>query len=40
MRSAILIKNYPGNDYQRPGFRLVKTFFVDGAAVIGAYVRE
>ena len=33
-------KNYPGNDYQRPGFRLVKTFFVDGAAVVGAYVRE
>lgn len=33
-------KNTAGNDYQRDGFRLMKTFFVDGAAVVGAYQRE
>ena len=32
-------KNYPGNAYERPGFRLLKTFDVDGYAVVGAYER-
>lgn len=32
-------KNHPGNDYARPGFRLLKTFYVDEYAVAGAYER-
>ncbi|HRY21865.1 MAG TPA: hypothetical protein P5198_10150, partial [Flexilinea sp.] len=32
-------KNTPGNDYQIPDFAVMKTFMVDGYAVMGVYQR-